>query len=90
MVGERLSAAGRFLDRGLARRLVDVVEDGPVSGLDLGLSVDGDLGEQVTGTVNKAALPQALREDHLGRADQARGAVGDDQDRWAQSALDQP
>jgi hypothetical protein len=42
--GERVGPAGGLVDRGLAGRLVDVVEDLPVGGLDLGLGADGDLG----------------------------------------------
>ena len=49
--GERYSAAGGLLDRGLAGEQLDGVEDLPVRGLDLGLGVDWDLGEQVAGAV---------------------------------------
>jgi hypothetical protein len=38
-------------DRLLAGRLLDVVEDRPVGGLDLILGVGGDLGEQVAGAM---------------------------------------
>jgi hypothetical protein len=48
---ERLGAASRLLDSGLAGWLVDVVEDGPVGGLDLGLGAGWDLSEQVADTM---------------------------------------
>jgi hypothetical protein len=48
---ERLGAAGGLIDRGLPGRLVDVIEDGPVRSLDLGLRGDRDLGEHVAGTM---------------------------------------
>jgi hypothetical protein len=50
-VGERLRAAGRLVDGGLPGWLVDVVEDLPERGLDLGLGTDGDLGQEVAATV---------------------------------------
>jgi hypothetical protein len=50
-VGERLSAAVGLVDRGLAWRLVEVVEDLPERRLDLDLVGLGDLGEQVAGAV---------------------------------------
>lgn len=59
-------------------------------GLELALSVAGDLGQQVPGAVDEAALPQALRQDGLHRADQPGAAVGDDEQRWPQPTLEHP
>src|SRR6266571_1286840 len=46
-VAKRSRAAGGLVDGGLAGCVVDVVEDLPERGLDLGLVGGGDLGEQV-------------------------------------------
>jgi len=59
-------------------------------GLELALSVAGDLGQQVPGAVDEAALPQALRQDGYHRADQPGAAVGDDEQRWPQPTLEHP
>src|SRR2546430_931577 len=48
-----------------------------------------DLGENVPGSVNKTALPERGGVDLLDRADQARGAVADDQQRAGQAAVAQ-
>jgi hypothetical protein len=73
----------------LARGLLDVVEDLPVVGLDGVLVGCADLGEGVAGAMHQAALSQTVGEDLLDRADQPCGAVGDDQQRWAEAAGDQ-
>jgi hypothetical protein len=65
--GEQLGAAGGLLHRGLPWRLVELVEDLPVGGLDLGLGGDWDLGQQVADTVDGAALAQRGREGLLDR-----------------------
>jgi hypothetical protein len=44
--------------------------------LDHGLGVHGDLGQQGSGAVHKAALPQRVGEDLLGGADEPGGAGG--------------
>jgi hypothetical protein len=89
--GERYSAVGGLLDRGLAGGQLDVVEDLPVRGLDLGLGVDWDLGEHVADAVDQTALPQGGWEGVLGGADQARRAslmisTGDRSPRLVRSA----
>jgi hypothetical protein len=65
-------------------------KDRPVGGLDLILGVGGNLGEHVAGTMDEAALPQAMVKDPLGRPDEPLGAVGDDQQRCPQPTGDQP
>ena len=73
-------------DRCLAGlHLVAEVEDRPVVGLDLGLVDGGDLGEQVAGAVDGAALPLAGRKLQPDRGQQPRGAVADDQQRRSQA-----
>ena len=87
--GERLSAAGGLLDGRLAGRLVDVVEDGPVAGLDLGLRGHGDLGEHVADAMHQAPLAQRRRERLLDRGQQPGGTVGDHQNWRAQATAGQ-
>ena len=70
----------------LARLGVQVIEDRPVLRLDLGLGVGRHLGKDISGAVDEATLPEAVREDQLDGADEPRAAVGDDQQRVAQSA----
>jgi hypothetical protein len=57
-VGEGVSASAGLGDRLVAGWGVDVVEDPPERRLDLGLGVAGDLGQDIAGTVDQAALPQ--------------------------------
>ena len=78
---ERLGPAGGLIDRGLPGRLVDVIEDGPVRRLNLGLSADRDLGEQVAGTMDQTALAQRGRERLLDGTDEPGGAIADHQHR---------
>jgi hypothetical protein len=80
-VGEGVGASAGLSDRLVAGIGGDVVEDLPERRLDLGLGVVGDLGQDVAGTVDQAALPQRARERPLDRADQPGRAIGDDQQR---------
>ncbi len=50
-VGEGVRALAGLRDRRLAGVGVEVVEDRPEGRLDLGLSMAGDLGEQIAGSV---------------------------------------
>lgn len=75
--GDRLS--------GVAGLGVDVVEDRPELRLHLGLGMGRHLGDKVARPMDQTTLAQAVVEHDLGRADQARAAVGDDQERVAQS-----
>ena len=63
------------------------VEDLPVGVLDLGLHPGRDLGQDVPAPVDETALAQGLGVGLLDRGDQARGAVGDDQQRGGQAAV---
>jgi hypothetical protein len=74
-VGEDVSASAGLGDRLVASWGVDVVEDPPERRLDLGLGVAGDLGQDIAGAVDQAALPQRARERQLDRADQPGRAM---------------
>jgi hypothetical protein len=54
----------------VARRGVDVLEDLPERLLDLGLDVLWDLGKEVCGEAEEAALTQVLGEELFGSADE--------------------
>ena len=75
---------------GLPRWRLDPVKDRPEGRLDLGLGGLGDLGQHVAGLLHETALMQAAVEDLLEGADQARGAIGDAQERWPQAPGSQP
>lgn len=77
--GECLGPVGDLIDRGLPGRLVDVIEDGPVRSLDLGLRGDWDLGEHVAGTMDQTTLAQRGRERLLDGTDEPGGAIADHQ-----------
>ena len=81
--GERGGLAAGDGDGLVAGLGVADVEDGPEVGLHLGLVVRGDLGQDVAGAVDQAALAQAGREARLEGADEAGGAVADAQQRRA-------
>ena len=84
---------GAVADRrhgGLPRWRLDPVKDRPEGRLDLGLGGLGDLGQHVAGLMHETALMQAAVEDLLEGADQARGAIGDAQERWPQAPGSQP
>src|ERR671919_767286 len=59
--GELVGATAGVGDGSLPGRCVDVVEDPPEGGLDLGLVLDGHLGQQVARPVDQAPLVQAVR-----------------------------
>ena len=70
--------------------VVAQVEDRPVVGLHLGLAVFGHLGQDVSGAMDKTALPQRGAQGGLNRADQPRCPVADHQQRAAQPTLGEP
>jgi len=65
--------------------LGDVVEDLLKLGLHLCLGVSGHLGENVSRAMDQATLAQRPVEHDLSRADQARSAIADDQQRVTQA-----
>src|SRR6266545_3422120 len=64
---------------------VDAIEDLPELRLEGGLGVGGHLGQEVSGAMHQAALAEAVGEDQLDRADEPGAAVGDHQQRVAQT-----
>src|SRR5262245_44440634 len=95
---DRLVAGGEFTDAGIDEfhqpgpgRGGEVfgVEDLPVGVLDLGLHPGRDLGQQVPASMDQTALTQRRGVNLLDRADQAGGAVADDQQRAGQAAVAQ-
>jgi hypothetical protein len=88
-VGEGVRPLAGLGHRGLAGFGVDVVEDLPERGLDLGLGVLGHTREQVAGSVHQTPLPQAVGQHQRNRADQPWRPVGDHQQRRPQAAAHQ-
>jgi hypothetical protein len=72
----------------LAVPLVDRLIKGPPVSLANALAL-GQLGQQIADAMNRAVLPVRRRLAVLDRLDQAGGAVGHDQHRRAQPAVDQ-
>src|SRR5450830_1394417 len=61
----------------------------PVGVLELGLCFGGDLRQNVPSPVDQALLAKRATEDLLAGAEQPRGGVADDEQRWSQPAADQ-